>query len=172
MKCPYCDYTPIDDDSWYCDQCGKEIFICPLPDCTIIGGKDEHCSSHGNGLISTQKKSFSSVQTNKETLHLLNYTIGLDISIDNEEIIGREEGKFKEILSRVKECQTISGRHLKVKKDILKGWIAEDLGSTNGTYYGSTLDNMPKIKPNEQFSLGHNNFLRLGTIIFNIQIKM
>ena len=28
MKCPYCQNI-IDDDSRWCDQCGKELMFCP-----------------------------------------------------------------------------------------------------------------------------------------------
>lgn len=48
MKCPYCKET-IDDDSYYCDQCGKELHFCP--DC----GKPKQgtsCPACGADLVS------------------------------------------------------------------------------------------------------------------------
>ena len=48
MKCPFCKET-IDDDSYYCDQCGKELHFCP--DC----GKPKQgttCPACGADLVS------------------------------------------------------------------------------------------------------------------------
>ena len=62
MKCPYCKAT-IDDDSYYCDQCGKEMRFCP--DC----GKPKQgtvCAACGADLVSA-KDFLGGSKTDKKT---------------------------------------------------------------------------------------------------------
>ena len=51
MKCPYCKAT-IDDDSYYCDQCGKEMRFCP--DCKKPK-QGTVCAACGADLISAKE---------------------------------------------------------------------------------------------------------------------
>ncbi|MCF8242692.1 MAG: FHA domain-containing protein [Melioribacteraceae bacterium] len=53
MICPKCK-ADIEDDSFFCDQCGEEIFIC-----TKCGkpGKGKRCTADGSPLVSAKDKS-------------------------------------------------------------------------------------------------------------------
>ncbi len=64
MKCPYCKET-IDDDSYYCDQCGKELHFCP--DC----GKPKQgtsCPACGADLVNGATFFLKKPQTTQPTV--------------------------------------------------------------------------------------------------------
>lgn len=49
MKCYNCK-AEIEDDSWFCDQCGVKLYICP--DCRIPGkGEGKRCGKCGKPLV-------------------------------------------------------------------------------------------------------------------------
>jgi hypothetical protein len=174
MQCPFCKAF-IDDDSIYCDQCGKEIFICPK--CNKPG-KGKMCIHDGTPLISMKEK-IGSIHTDVKTsgtvssankkasekseLCLINKNLGLNIKIEKDVLIGRETGDYVDIFG---QYQRISGKHLKINFDVQKGWLATDLGSTNGTKY----NNVPLV-PNQPQALGDNSSLIIATIEFYIQIN-
>ena len=58
MNCATCK-SDIDNESFYCDQCGKELFIC-----STCGkpGKGKNCVEDGGKLFSPKQKSMSSGQ--------------------------------------------------------------------------------------------------------------
>ncbi len=47
VKCPFCS-VEIEDDSFYCDQCGKELMICPT--CRTFG-KGKFCTKDRTPLV-------------------------------------------------------------------------------------------------------------------------
>ena len=179
MQCPFCK-SNIDDDSFYCDQCGKEISICPK--CNKPG-KGKMCTIDGTTLI-TMKNKMAGTATgvgvsvavssapaqklgptpvlDKGELRLINKNLGLDIKIEKDVSIGRTTGDFVDIFSKY---QTVSGRHLQINFDLQKGWLVTDLGSTNGTKY----NNMPLV-PNKPQILSDKSYLIIATIEFYIQI--
>lgn len=55
MICAYCK-SDIDDDSFYCDQCSKELFVC-----STCGkpGKGKNCVEDGSKLLSSKQKHLS-----------------------------------------------------------------------------------------------------------------
>ena len=179
MQCPFCK-SNIDDDSLYCDQCGKEILICPK--CNKPG-KGKICIIDGTPLVSMKDKigtihttskvsvadSFTSKQDlngkkalEKGELHLINKNLGLDIKIEKDVSIGRTTGDFVDIFSKY---QTVSGRHLQINFDLQKGWLATDLGSTNGTKYNNML-----LVPNQPQILSDKSYLIIANIEFYVQI--
>jgi len=52
MICPYCK-SDIDDDSFHCDQCGKELFVCPK---CGLAGKGRNCVEDGAKLVSRKQQ--------------------------------------------------------------------------------------------------------------------
>ena len=179
MQCPFCKIS-IHDDSLYCDQCGKEILICPK--CNKPG-KGKMCTRDGTKLITMKSKiagtatgvgvsvAVSSVPAqnlgptpvlDKGELHLINKNLGLDIKIEKDVSIGRRTGDFVDIFSKY---QTVSSRHLQINFDLKKGWLVTDLGSTNGTKY----NNIPLV-PNQPQILSDKSYLIIATIEFYIQI--
>jgi len=179
MQCPFCK-SSIDDDSLYCDQCGKEILICPK--CNKPG-KGKICTRDGTKLITMKNKmagiatgvgvsvAVSSVpaqnlgQTpvlDKGELHLINKNLGLNVKIEKDVSIGRTTGDFVDIFSKY---QTVSGRHLQINFDLQKGWLVTDLGSKNGTKY----NNIPLV-PNQPQILSDKSYLIIANIEFYVQI--
>jgi hypothetical protein len=59
MNCATCK-SDIDNDSFYCDQCGKELFICPV--CGKCG-KGKNCVEDGGKLFSPKQKSATDLQS-------------------------------------------------------------------------------------------------------------
>ena len=59
MICVFCGGS-IDDDSFYCDQCGKEILMCP--ECGR-SGKRKVCTFDGNALVPVKNGSVASSPT-------------------------------------------------------------------------------------------------------------
>jgi len=179
MQCPFCK-SNIDDDSLYCDQCGKEILICPK--CNNPG-KGKICTKDGTRLI-TMKNKMAGIATDvgvsvavssvpaqnlgqtpvldKGELHLINKNLGLNIKIEKDVLIGRETGDFVDIFSKY---QTVSGRHLQINYDLKKGWLVTDLGSTNGTKYNNML-----LMPNKPQILTDKSYLIIANIEFYVQI--
>jgi len=179
MQCSFCKIS-IDDDSLYCDQCGKEILICPK--CNKPG-KGKMCIIDGTPLITMKNKmaithigakasvAVSSVPAknlgptpvlDKGELHLINKNLGLDIKIEKDVLIGRTTGDFVDIFSKY---QTVSGQHLQINFDLQKSWLVTDLGSTNGTKY----NNIPLV-PNQPQILSDKSYLIIATIEFYVQI--
>ena len=61
VECPVCSET-IPEDSNYCDQCGKELMICP--ECEELGDS-KFCTNDGTELIT--KRSMKRPETERET---------------------------------------------------------------------------------------------------------
>ncbi len=176
MLCAYCKIN-IDDDSSYCDQCGREILICPK--CNNPG-KGKMCTSDGTALVSMKTKTATApVSTGVSAgvslsnapvaqivdtgeLHLINRTLGLDLKIEGVIVIGSTTGDFVGIFSKY---QQISGKHLQINFDHQKGWFVTDLGSTNGTKY----NNIP-LKPMMPQILSDESYLCIANIEFFVQI--
>lgn len=163
MICAFCK-SQIEDDSFFCDQCGKEILVCPK--CNNPG-KGKVCTKDGTQLIPMKEKTgvLSTPPLSEiPELHLINKNLNLDIKITRDVLIGRTEGDFVDIFGKYPQ---ISGRHLQIKYDQQKQtWIMIDLNSTNGTTY----NNLP-IQPNQPYVLSDRSFLIIGkTIEFYVQI--
>lgn len=181
MECAYCKME-IDDDSYFCDQCGEEILICPT---CKKPGKGKVCIWDGTKLVTKRnlekdpsfifktvttpkKESFSSFNIennkdyNKQELHLINQSLNLNLKIEKETIIGRAEGDFINIF---KQYDTVSRKHLKIEFIPEKGWFVTDLNSTNGTYY-----NQKKLTPMNSQLLENHSVLKIANLEFKIEI--
>ncbi len=53
IDCPKCKAS-IENDSWFCDQCGQELKVCPQ--CTSYG-KGNRCTQCGTVLVTAKEKS-------------------------------------------------------------------------------------------------------------------
>lgn len=56
MSCPFCK-SDIEQDSFFCDQCGNELFICPQ--CKNLA-KGKRCTQDGSKLVSLKEFKISS----------------------------------------------------------------------------------------------------------------
>lgn len=142
MKCPYCKET-IDDDSRFCDQCGKELHFCP--DCRQPKRGTE-CPACGADLIDAEKffsttgnvsqkpldntPKDNAVSTNLPTSSAPTRMEGEGLNLLLKEgIFGRTTGIYPEFSTKI----YISGRHGELR--CLNGqWQVRDLGSRNGTF--------------------------------------
>jgi len=169
MLCPYCKAS-IEDHSFYCDQCGQEILICPK---CGKPGKGRFCISDGTPLVPAKKiltsqspfiasTPLSMPNSLSNELHLINKNLGIDIKIEKDVLIGRT-GELVNIFGKF---LTVSRKHLKILRDPQRGWVAIDLGSTNGTKYNGT----PLI-PYQPQRLTNKSFLQIANIEFFIIIK-
>ncbi|MEW6608048.1 MAG: FHA domain-containing protein [bacterium] len=182
MICPYCKMD-IEEDSYFCDQCGQEILMCP--NCNKPG-KGKMCTHDGTPLVTArikggvstdlsvdQRISYGitpfptigapSILTPATELHLINKNLNLDLKIENDEIIGRTTGRFMDTFSKFSQ---VSKQHCQIKFDQKQGWVAIDLDSTNGTKY----NNIP-LKQGQHQPLTDKSFLLIANIEFYIEIR-
>lgn len=187
MICPSCKYE-IDNDSFYCDQCGIEIMICPK---CGKPGKGKICTSDGTRLIAASQKEQvaspapapsrpvedtikpapSSVPAAPvsipipaaDSITLTNKAVNISFSPKDGDIIGRRQGPFVNIFSQYNQ---ISGQHARISFDQSKGWMITDLGSSNGTKYMNI-----QLQPNVPQPIQSGQYLILANIEFFIQIN-
>lgn len=136
MKCQNCK-SSIDDDSWFCDQCGSKIYLCP--ECRTPGkGEGKRCGMCGSKLVTAQELAGakgSASQLPKESrkpaaaTKLVCRQENITLELQNGAVLGRLEGPYQAMLSRL---EFVSARHAQLWAEGDK-WIISDLGSRNGT---------------------------------------
>lgn len=198
MLCVYCN-SDIENDNFHCDQCGKELFICPT--CNRPG-KGKNCVHDGCKLISPKQQSASGNSTNPTSdnspilqsksilgtasqpvvsntsqipiLKISNPALKIDIEINNGDIIGSTNGRF---IKEFENYKQVSGTHAKFIFDLSDGWAVVDIGSTGaGSTNGTKVSNspnwqsMPPIQPNTPTVLKNNSLLLIANIEFQVKI--
>ncbi len=191
MICAFCK-KEIDADSFYCDQCGEEIKICPK---CGKAGKGKICTSDGTKLIMAKDKQpddddktipvKQEVATPKPpppgvkkiiddtpppkpgekanpVITLRNNAVNIKFSPKHEDVVGRKKGNFAHLFAQYKQ---ISGQHAKFMYSPETGWMVADLGSSNGTKYRDK-----KLIPNNPVKLENGTHLLLANIEFFIEI--
>lgn len=177
FSCANCS-SEIEQNSFFCDQCGREIFMCPECNAPRTG---TFCEEHGAELISAKlfKKTGSGTDQQAEikqmpdtqseeqrsssppVLQLICRDLNVCLAISPGDILGRTQGPFAEQLGSLK---TISGKHLQFHYN-RQGWVVKDLGSTNKTKYAPVEnENWDSIKPMEPYAdvlLTNNAYLRI-----------
>lgn len=136
MKCHNCK-SNIDDDSWYCDQCGTKIYLCP--ECRTPGkGEGKRCGMCGSKLVPAQElagtKNSAPQQPQQPrkpapATKLVCRQENITLVLQNGAVLGRLEGPYQAMLSRL---EYVSARHAQLWAEGDK-WIISDLGSRNGT---------------------------------------
>ena len=147
MKCPFCQGM-IDDDSRYCDLCGKHLMFCP--ECRQPK-KGISCPRCGELLVSAEE--FFMLDT---TLTLKGEDLTLHVK---EGEFGRKGGIFPELGS----CKYVSGRHGKLAFENGE-WKICDLGSTNGT----AIDGV-KLEKDKCYALRKGQKLKIATLKFTVE---
>jgi len=194
MNCAFCCQN-IDDDSFYCDQCGKEVLLCPTCGKT---GKGKFCVIDKSVLVVAKNRTItqgtpqqpdfaaistptpiskpkgqssnnitSNIQTIIPKLKLVNNNLKINLEIYDGDIIGRTTGQHVQIFS---QFQQISGKHLQFRYDSKKGWLIIDLGSTNGTAVANNTNwkSTPKINAHHPLQIAQNTFV----LIANIELQI
>lgn len=123
MKCPFC-RAEVPDDSYFCDQCGKEFKFCP--EC----GKPKTgtmCAACGVPLVSA-KEHFAAASDGAAVCAPLSL-VGEGLTLElTEGDFGRTGG----IWPAFSAFPYISGRHGHIGRQG-SSWTIVDFGSTNGT---------------------------------------
>lgn len=194
MICGTCK-NEIDHDSFYCDQCGVEILICPKCGKT---GKGKICTADGTKLILAKDKengksetpqpvkpafvNENTVQSPEERIEapintqpsISTQTSGDQISFINNAINIKFNAKHGDIIGRKKgpfadifgSYKQISGAHAQITYEQNKGWFITDLDSSNGTKY-----NNAQLQPNIPQLLQNKTYILLANIEFLVQFN-
>lgn len=169
-ECPYCKMI-IDPDSFYCDQCGGQIYICPS--CHVFGkGEGKHCglcgkklipaqSLHDNSQHSTDRSpvepifkpdtSSAFVSQDSSTITTVSPSVlkcrseNIVLHLSDNAIIGRTNGDYVTELSGL---IYISGTHAQLHCTGAN-WTITDLNSRNGTKVNNI-----KCQPTLSFKIG------------------
>ena len=157
MKCPFCQGV-IDDDSRYCDLCGKHLMFCP--ECRQPK-KGVSCPRCGELLISAEE--FFGVEADplgKSNFGALLTLKGEDMTLCVKEgEFGRNGGIFPELGS----CKYVSGHHGKLAFEDGE-WKICDLGSKNGT----AIDGVA-LEKDKWYTLRKGQKLRIATLKFTVE---
>lgn len=172
MNCAHCK-SVIDDDSYFCDQCGQEITVCPACGAT---GKGKRCTQDGKPLITARERAEGGGASATPTaggataaptlagagqLFLVNSNIGVNLEIKPGQTIGRSSGEHASVFSAY---PMISGTHARI--DVGQGWSVTDLGSTNGT-----MVNGQPAAPNTPVPLADQAVVKFGNVEFIVRIS-
>jgi hypothetical protein len=201
MICSYCK-SDIDNDCFHCDQCGKELFVCPT---CGKSGKGKNCVEDGSKLFSPKQKSATTASKNiqsdtpavSQPVSILNQNatpfsnipppINTNNSIPVLRIINNNlkidvELHDGDIIGRASGYHTnifgqlaqISGQHAQFIFDKNIGWTFKDLGSTNGSKISNSPNwqNVQQLKPNTLNTLSNNCFVLLANVEFQIKIVL
>lgn len=161
MICSYCK-SDIDNDSFHCDQCGKELLVCPT---CGKSGKGKNCVEDGSKLFSPKQKSVTTTSNNiqsntpevSQPVSILNQispplskiqppVLNTNIFIPVLRIINNHlkidiELQDGDIIGRAtgnhanifEQLSQVSGQHAQFIFNEDYGWTFKDLGSTNGS---------------------------------------
>lgn len=166
MKCPYCKET-IDDDSWFCDQCGKELFFCPechqpkrgteCPACgaDLVTAKHYHASVLADDIVNSVMDSLT--PKSEKTPSMLEGE-GFKLNL-KEGVFGRTTGIYPEFGSQI----YISGKHGELRCIDAK-WQIRDLGSHNGTFLNGV-----RLVPNVWTDLHIDDLLKIATTLLTVK---
>ena len=172
--CPNCK-EEIDDDSWYCDQCGQRLSFCEH--CGKVG-LGRRCTSCGNVMLpseeyyakkDTQEENPEQAETTMSPSHvaqqltLVNDALGICITGIDGAILGRRQGPYVQSLQR---HPYVSGVHAQIKYEAGTGWIVVDKHSSNGTKV-----NDRKLEPDVETPLQNGDTLVLANVPLKVNIK-
>lgn len=186
ISCAFC-LSQVEDDFFFCDQCGKEIMICN--ECGRTG-QGKCCDEDGSDLVSakTRAEKFSTSGSNpRQTvipsptqnanqaipgLRLVNANRGIMMNITSGEIMGRSSGMHAVKLAGF---PAISGKHLVFTYDMLKGWTFRDIGSSNGTKYNTNnrdWQNIANTIPETIVPIQNKGYILIANVEFVIEIDI
>jgi pSer/pThr/pTyr-binding forkhead associated (FHA) protein len=130
MNCAYCNID-IESDSFYCDQCGKELFICPT---CGKSRKGKNCTEDGSKLYSPKQRSLNVIQNTIMTTGTSSTIPQPGIQESEKSVIPPSPNELK--TSILKESQSIPilkliNRNLNIDIEIKDGSI---IGRTTGEH--------------------------------------
>jgi len=150
VKCPFCG-KEIENDSFYCDQCGEELKTCPSGHGFKKG---KICNECGTRLVEaknvpqqqetlvearnvpqqqteTVEKTYRPTVDPAEPRYLVSNTLNARFELKNGAIIGRTTGDYVNVFGKQ---GYVSRTHARVQKNDAGAWEIVDLDSANGTF--------------------------------------
>jgi len=178
--CPACK-EEIDDDSYFCDQCGQALLFCNQCGRVGLGRRCTYCgglmvaksAASANPSSITGEASFGSIGQSVSqaqgngggvpVLTLANDSLNIRIVAMNGAIIGRRKGPY----TRFFENQAyVSGVHAQLKYNPGTGWCIADKHSSNGTKL-----NQHSLQPDVEMTLNNGDILTLANISLQVIIR-
>lgn len=178
--CPTCN-EEIDDDSRYCDQCGKELLFCNHCGrvglgrrCTYCGGlmgssgiqettRHTSVTDYVTYVSTEQSAPFHNPSREIPVLTLANDRLNILIVAVNGAIIGRRQGPYTQFF----EHQAyVSGVHAQLKYKADSGWCVADKHSSNGTRL-----NQRVLQPDVEMTLNNGDILTIANINLQVNIR-
>ncbi len=173
--CPSCK-EEIDDDSYYCDQCGQALLYCDRCGRVGIGRRCTYCGglmvspseNRQSSLVSpnmslTSPTNVSIGSRAMPVLTLYNSSMNIRIQGINGAIIGRRQGPYSQYFEQNKY---VSGVHAQLKYNASSGWSIIDKHSSNGTQL-----NQRPIQPDVEMSLKNGDILSIANINFQVNVN-
>jgi FHA domain len=174
----------IEEDSWYCDQCGVELLGCPqcgrvapgkrcafdgkplVPVRTLANGNARPEDPAVNPVASTSTSTSAAPTPSPSPprrLRLFNPAQGVSLYPSNGDILGRRNGPHAAELSRFDQ---ISSNHLKLQQWPDGHWSAADLNSTNHSFYDGR-----QLEAFKDQVLAPGSTLMLGDVPFQVSFE-
>jgi hypothetical protein len=189
--CPNCK-EEIEEDSYFCDQCGQPLLFCEHCGrvgkghrCTYCGGmmlcsdkqraniartetNSWRSSSMSNPtLVSVSKREIDTIQSQMPEgipqLSLYNGMLNIRIIGYNGAIIGRRQGTYKQLFEK---NMYVSGVHAQLMYNAKTGWCIVDKHSSNGTKI-----NQRAIQPDIPMDLHNGDILSIANVNLQVVIK-
>ena len=189
--CPTCK-EEIDDDSYYCDQCGQALLYCSRCGrvglgrrCTYCGGQmvtpEEYerkvgshtalSSSISAGFVSqdfintipNQTKQRAMAPTGEPVLTLYNGSLNIRIQGINGAVIGRRQGPYAQYFQN---NMYVSGVHAQLKYKADTGWCITDKHSSNGTKINDHV-----MQPDVDMSLKNGDIVTIANVHLQVSIN-
>lgn len=158
VKCPFCD-KEIEKDSFYCDQCGQELKICP----THGFKKGKICNECGTKLVEAKnaagefsaapqptspavaapaqplgaapedapEKTVRPVAVPAEPKCLVSGALNARLDLRDGAVVGRRTGDYTNVFAGQ---GYVSGSHARLQRNGAGQWEVVDLDSSNGTF--------------------------------------
>jgi len=181
--CPACK-EEIDDDSYYCDQCGQALLFCKQCGRVGLGRRCTYCGglmvsqdvnvSPASPSLRNSIGSFASIGMDQSVsqaqgkggmpvLTLANDSLNIRLVATNGAIIGRRKGPY----TRFFEKQAyVSGVHAQLKYNPGTGWCIADKHSSNGTKLNQHI-----LQPDVEMTLNNGDILTLANISLQVIIR-
>ena len=182
VKCPKC-RCEIESDSYFCDQCGAELYICPQ--CKVFG-RGKRCTQCGTELVKASEYQGSAVEPQAQSQgqqaqqsqsqsqgqsqstqrpaangapgHLVAPMYHIRLGLEAGVIIGRR-GSYPSVFAPFGD---VSGNHARIDKNG-DTWTITDIGSTNGTFLNGT-----QLQPNVPKVIQIGDTIRFSTVEFKV----
>lgn len=183
VKCPKCK-CEIESDSYFCDQCGAELYICPQ--CKTFG-RGKRCTQCGTELVKASEYQGSAIEVQSQSQsqgqqvqqqsqqaqqaqgtirpaasgapgHLVAPMYGIRLGLAPGVIIGRR-GHYAGVFAPFGD---VSGNHARIDQNGNQ-WTVTDIGSTNGTFV-----NGEQLQPNVPKVISIGDTIRFSTLEFKV----